>query len=82
MQEGTVFFEGREVPVRGFRAFVYGKNGVKKVANSWIEYQGHLATGFWFSSEIPPTVETIEEPKVEAITLELKAKPKRKKGRA
>jgi hypothetical protein len=45
----TVMYDGRVVPVEGFRVFVYGPDDTQKLANSWKEYQELIASGLWFS---------------------------------
>jgi hypothetical protein len=46
-----VLFDGRMVPIEGFRAFIYTPDGQSKVANSWDEYQEHISSGVWFGSK-------------------------------
>ena len=41
---------GRKVLKEGFRAFIYGF-GIRKIANSWDEFEKHMATGLWFATE-------------------------------
>jgi len=58
---GMVEYMGRMVPIAGFRAFVYGMDGKKKLVDSWKEFEAHVSTGLWF-----PTKEE-SKPKEEAI---------------
>jgi hypothetical protein len=46
----TFTYLGREVIKAGFRAFIY-KHDLKKLVNSFEEYEAHKATGEWFDSE-------------------------------
>ncbi len=46
---GSVLYDGRVVPEKGFRAFIYSANNQKKLVNSWQEYQAHILSGCWFS---------------------------------
>jgi len=76
VQEEMVIYNGKVFPKKGFRAFVYAKNGEKKLANSWTEYEEAIHSGLWFSKKeninavISDTY--IEEKKAAA--------PKRKRG--
>jgi hypothetical protein len=49
MQQGSVFYNGRHVPIDGFRTYIYGNAGQKKLVNSWDEFQAHVSTGMWFA---------------------------------
>lgn len=48
MKNELFAYDGRMVPKDNFRAFVYGENGAQKLAESWVHYEGLLATGLWF----------------------------------
>lgn len=50
MQGQQVVYQGRSIATDGFRVFIYGSNGSKKLVNSWDEFQAHMAMGVWFSS--------------------------------
>ena len=51
-----VMFQGRNVPVEGFRSFVYGPNNTQKLANNYDEYTDLISSGLWFSKpEAVPT---------------------------
>lgn len=56
MNDSEVMYMGRKIPKEGFRAFVYGKDNRRKIAESWDEFIKLLATGDWFSS-----IEALEE---------------------
>jgi hypothetical protein len=45
-----VLYLGRFVDRELFRTFVYKQGNVKKLANSYDEYQALLATGIWFDT--------------------------------
>lgn len=55
-----VLYLGRWVPREHFRAYVYNDTG-KRLANSYEEYLGYMASGIWYSEEgaIPPSGEKI-----------------------
>lgn len=59
--ENTVVYLGRCVPMKTFRAFVYGPNEQMHLANSWFEYEDLISSGLWF-----PTLGHLE--KAMAIT--------------
>ncbi len=46
-----VQYKGRTVSKDGFRVFVYGTQGQKKLVNSWDEFERHMASGLWFPSQ-------------------------------
>lgn len=46
-----VIYLGRLIPKKGFRAFIYGFEGVEKLVESWEEYEKNIATGSWFASK-------------------------------
>ena len=52
---------GRLVSKENFRAFIYAPNGVKKLVNSWDEFEKEMASGLWFA-----TIDEAQEPKVMA----------------
>ena len=60
MQGQQVVYQGRSIATDGFRAFIYGPNGAKKLVNSWEEFEVHIALGIWFSS-----IEEVIEPSIE-----------------
>lgn len=45
-----VLYQGRMIPKEGFRSYVYGVNGGKKLLNSWTEFENHISTGIWFDT--------------------------------
>lgn len=51
MQEEMVIYNGKPFPKKGFRAFIYAKDGSQKLANSWIEFEEALQSGLWFSKK-------------------------------
>jgi hypothetical protein len=62
MQGTQVEYNGRLIAKEGFRAFIYGAQGTKKLVNSWDEFEAHMASGIWFSKieDVPSEVQ--EEP--------------------
>jgi len=68
MQGMQAIYLGRSIAKEGFRAFVYGPNGKKKLVNSWDEFEASMASGLWFDSVehvIEPEVQKEPEPVVE-----------------
>lgn len=74
MQGTQVVYLGRSIAKEGFRAFVYGSNGRRKLVNSWDEFEICMASGIWFDSlehivepeapkEAEPVVEKEDAPK-------------------
>lgn len=47
---GQFNYLGRWVDKEHFRAFVYGLNDQKKLANSYDEYEKLISSGIWFDS--------------------------------
>jgi hypothetical protein len=50
-QVPTVVYQGRVIPKKGFRAWIYSLNSESKLVNSWDEYQTEISSGVWFSSK-------------------------------
>ena len=46
-----VSYQNRMVDKDSFRAYVYGKDDAKKLANSWDEHKELIASGIWFSEK-------------------------------
>lgn len=42
---------GNIVNKEHFRTFVYAMNGAKKLVESWDEYEKHMESGLWFSTQ-------------------------------
>ncbi len=61
MQGIARIYKGRPVSEEGFRAFVYSKDGTRRLVNSWKEFEAHLQTGVWFDSKLEE--EVLEAPK-------------------
>lgn len=51
MQGKQVIYLGRSIARDGFRTFIYGSNGVKKLVKSWDEFEAHMASGIWFDTK-------------------------------
>lgn len=45
-----VIYEGRSIPKKHFRAYIYKANGEQLLVNSYDEYISHLETGIWYSN--------------------------------
>lgn len=74
MQEETVVYNGRIFPKKGFRAFVYAKDGSQKLMNSWDQYEEAIQSGTWYSRK--ENVNAI----ISDAYIEEKAPKKRKRG--
>jgi hypothetical protein len=55
MQGPTVLYDGRVVPQKGFRAWIYSFDGKTKLVESWEEFQKEISSGVWFvrKADIP-----------------------------
>jgi len=42
---------GQIVDKKHFRTFVYSMDGSKKLVESWDEYENHMESGLWFSTQ-------------------------------
>lgn len=85
--EGTpAIYLGRIVEKKNFRAFIYGVNGEKRLAESWEEFEANMESGVWFATledalaskaivEDDKPIEADEKPKSKPKP---KAKPKSK----
>ena len=49
MNGTPAIYLGRIVEKKNFRAFIYGKNGERKLAESWDEFEANMQTGIWFA---------------------------------
>lgn len=70
---------GQIVDKEHFRAFIYGADGARKLVESWDDFEKHMATGIWFSTQEDAANRVpVEAPKrvrnkpVSVMTLELK----------
>lgn len=61
MQGSPVKYLGRSVAMEGFRAFVYGPNGQKKLVNNWSEFEIAMGSGLWFSSKEEAETSLVQE---------------------
>lgn len=63
---GQFNYLGRWVDKEHFRAFVYGLNDQKKLANSYDEYEKLISSGIWFDSiESVKKIESNQQKNVE-----------------
>lgn len=75
MEGVPAIYLGQIVDKKHFRTFVYGMGGAKKLVESWDEFESHMQSGLWFStqedaaSRIP-----VEKPK--RVRKEAQVKPK------
>lgn len=51
MQGMQVIYKGRSIAKEGFRAFIYGLEGQKKLVNSWHEFESAMSSGIWFAAK-------------------------------
>lgn len=72
MNGTPAIYLGRIVDKKNFRAFIYGKNGEKKLVESWDEFEANIQTGIWFASHEDIVSDSVK-PKLKA-----KRKPKSK----
>lgn len=75
MQGTQVIYLGRSIAKDGFRTFIYGSSGVKKLVKSWDEFEAHMASGVWFD-----TKEKAEPKKAEQSEFKEKLEARRKRG--
>lgn len=74
MQDEMVIYNGKAFPKKGFRVFVYGKDGSQKLVNSWEQFEEAIQSGAWFSRK-----ENINAIITDAY-IEEKSPKKRKRG--
>ncbi len=72
MEGSSVLYQGRPIAKEGFRAFIYGAQGRKKLVNSWDEFESHIASGVWFSTK--DEVKEIKETKDEDVAPKKRSK--------
>ena len=70
MENGYVTYQNREVLKAGFRVYIYGKYGDKKLVNSWDEFKKLMDTNEWFSTEAEARFAIQEENKQELFTID------------
>lgn len=50
MSEEVVYL-GRTIPKLGFRAFVFGYDGKKRLVDSWDDFEAHVSSDEWWPTE-------------------------------
>lgn len=50
-KDELVTYLGRAVPKRGFRAYIFNKDGNKKLVNSWEEFDVFTSSDDWFATQ-------------------------------
>ena len=72
-----VIYLGRAVPKANFRTYVYGFDGAKMLARTWIQYEALISSGIWF-----PKLEDVPEKVVseDIKTKDTKSKSRKKDG--
>lgn len=75
MQGKQAIYLGRSIATDGFRTFIYGSNGVKKLVKSWDEFEAHMASGIWFD-----TLEKAMPKKAEQTDSKDKLEARKKRG--
>lgn len=85
--DDLVIYQGRMIPRKGFRAFIYHKDGQTKLMNSWDEFERYIDNNDWFASredipkEEPKAMnESISEEESPVIALEPKKRGRPKAG--
>lgn len=58
-----VLYRGNLIETDGFRAYVYGQDNLKKLVNSYEEYEAHINSGDWFDDKPELVIETEEKQK-------------------
>jgi hypothetical protein len=64
--EELVSYLGKQVPRRGFRAFIYATDGRQKIAESYDEFDLYTHSDEWFATKeeaMAPKKIAMEEPK-------------------
>jgi hypothetical protein len=64
--EELVLYLGKKVPRRGFRAYIYARDGRERIAESYDEFDLFTHTEEWFATKeeaITPKKQAVEEPK-------------------
>lgn len=56
-----IMYRGNLVSRDGFRVYVYGHDGVKKLVNSYEDYEFFINTGHWFDDKPEPVIEESSE---------------------
>lgn len=51
MKGVPAIYLGQIVDKQFFRTFVYSMDGSKKLVESWDEYERHMESGLWFSTQ-------------------------------
>jgi hypothetical protein len=51
MKGVPAIYLGQIVDKKFFRTFVYSMDGSKKLVESWDEYERHMESGLWFSTQ-------------------------------
>lgn len=51
MKGVPAIYLGQIVDKKHFRTFVYSMDGAKKLVESWDEYERHMESGLWFSTQ-------------------------------
>lgn len=74
LSSSDVIYNGKRINKSGFRTFIYGYDGEKKIVNNWNEYEKHMETGLWFSCK--DDVPKKEEEKISTQDLIEKVKKK------
>ena len=51
MKGVPAIYLGQIVDKAHFRTFIYGADGAKKLVESWDDYEKHMESGIWFSTQ-------------------------------
>tara|TARA_R110000868_G_scaffold335547_1_gene596437 strand:+ start:21799 stop:22062 length:264 start_codon:yes stop_codon:yes gene_type:complete len=75
-----VIYLGRSVPKAHFRAWIYGHDGARMLARTWIQYEALLSTGLWYSKlEDVPEKLISEDTKTDLVSKDTNKSKSRKK---
>ena len=82
--DDLVLYQGRMIPRKGFRAFIYNKEHQSRLVNSWDEFEQWVDNVTWFSSKEETSKDEpkqeIEQKKAQEPVLEQKKRGRPKAG--
>jgi hypothetical protein len=64
MDNKPAIYKNKVVSKENFRVYIYGKDGARKLVNSWDEYFNHISSGLWLDERLEKKDEiVIDKPK-------------------
>jgi hypothetical protein len=81
MQGTQVIYLGRSIAKEGFRAFIYGSQGNKKLVKNWDEFEAHMASGIWFATQNEAKQQIEEQEELPQDEFKSKLEAHRKRGK-